>query len=362
MFSKLERKIKTWAAVTLPIRWIEPYMRGGDCLVFSADPLVIYVKDWVIRYRPGALLPILRQSRHRIVHLLISLSWAHDSDWMIKQLKLWQEQHLRRFQRHRVIFMVNSEAEHRMMTAAGLEHVWVNSNSFVNPAVFRILPGTEKHFDAVYDARISPFKRHDLAAGIKSLALITGRIIYHHDEPYIRSIRDILPQAHWFNNPLAADYHWMSFPEINAALNRCRVGLCLSAEEGAMYGSMQYLLAGLPVVSTQSRGGRDEFFDQDYVRIVADNKEAVAAGVREMLDCKLPPEEIRRRTLEKSERHKTRLFGLLDTICPDEDWRADMRCRWENWTSVFFSDCISPTAIRKRVEDAATCKTTSSIS
>jgi len=129
-----------------------------------------------------------------------------------------------------------------------------------------------------------------------------------------------------------------------------------------MYASMQYLLAGLPVVSTKSRGGRDEFFAREYVRIVADNQEAVAAGLREMLDCKVPPEEIRRRTLEKSEQHKTRLFGLLDTICPDEDWRADMRCRWENWTSVFFSDCISPTAIRKRVESAATCKTTSSIS
>ena len=331
-------------------------MRGGDCLVFSADPLVIYVKDWVIRYRPGALLPFFRQSRHRVVHLLISLSWAHDSDTMIEQLKLWLAQHLRRYHSHRVIFMANSEAEHRMMTAAGLENAWVNGNAFVSPAIFIALPGSEKRFDAVYDARISPFKRHDLAAGIKSLALITGRISYHHDESYVRSIRDILPQAHWFNDPLAADYQWMSFPEINSALNQCRVGLCLSAEEGAMYASIQYLLAGLPVVSTESRGGRDEFFAREYVRIVADNKDAVAAGVREMCNCIVSPEEIRRRTLEKIHQHKMRLFELLDSICLDVDWRADMCCRWDSWTSILFSDCVSPTVIRKRVESSAICK------
>ena len=94
---------------------------------------------------------------------------------------------------------------------------------------------------------------------------------------------------------------------------------------------MQYLLAGLPVVSTTSIGGRDEFFSPDYVSIVADNAQAVAAGVTQMRDCPVKADEIRRRTLDKIEQHKTRLFELLDSICSDEDWRSDMRCRWDSW-------------------------------
>jgi len=248
--------------------------------------------------------------------------------------------------------MANTETERLMLTDAGLESAWVSSNAFVNPAIFRPLPESQKRFDAVYDARINHFKRHNLAAGIKSLALITGCNPDFHDELYIRSIMGLLPQAFFFNDPLKADYRFLSLPEINAAINQCRVGLCLSAVEGAMYASIQYLLAGLPVVSTPSRGGRDEFFHPEYARIVADNSEAVAAGVTQMRDCPVKADEIRLRTLDKIEQHKTRLFELLDSICQDEVWRSDMRCRWDSWayTPLF---PVTPNAIRQRIENAA---------
>ncbi len=267
------RKFKTWAATVLRTRLLYPLwaanilttrlfyplMRGGDCNVLSFDPLIIYVKDWVIRSQPFALLPVLRQYNDRTVHMLVSLSWNHDDPLHIKQLIHWQMQHLRRYPRHKIIYMSNSNAEYNMLVSSGLKAVFVSSNAFVSPAIFKPVPESEKRFDAVYDARINPYKRHMLATEIKSLALITARSPSNHDESYIRSVMDILPQAYFFNNPLSADYKWMSLSDINTAINQCRVGLCLSAVEGAMYASMQYLLAGLPVVSTQSRGGRDEF-------------------------------------------------------------------------------------------------------
>jgi glycosyltransferase involved in cell wall biosynthesis len=347
----VENKLKTWAATDLPTRWLDPYMRGGDCQVFSYDPLIIYVPDWIIRYKPVALLRVLRQFSNRNIYLLILLSWAHDNPYLIKQLTLWQERHLRRYPRHRIIFMANSEAEHRMMTAAGLMSAWVSHNAFVSPAIFRYLQESDKRFDAVYDARVDPFKRHKLAAAIESLALITARS--QDGETYMRSIRRILTQAYWFNDPLPSDYRVLSLSEINAALNQCRVGLCLSAEEGAMYASIQYLLAGLPIVSTQSRGGRDEFFAPDYVRIVDDNMEAVAAGVKDMCECPVPPEEIRHRTLEKIEQHKIRLFELLDTICSAEGLHVDLRQSWDSWAVRILSVNATPDVIRKHINDAA---------
>lgn len=354
MFIRLgiENKLKTWAATALPTRWLEPYIRGGDCIVFSSNPLIIYVTDWIIRSRAAALLSALRTFKRQTVYLLIHLSWIHNIPRRIKQLTLLQARHLRRFPRHRMIFMANSELEYQMLTASGLESAFVSHNAFVSPTIFRILPESEKRFDAVYDARISPFKRHNLAVKIQSLALITARAPYLHDESYTRFIRNILPQAHWFNDPLAADYRWMSFADINTALNQCRVGLCLSAEEGAMLASIQYLLAGLPIVSTQSHSGRDEFFAPDYVQIVGDNAEDVAAGVRKMRECPVPPEEIRRCTLEKIEQHKLRLFELLDAICSAEGLHVDLRQRWDYWTVRLF-DNVTPDVIRKHIEDAA---------
>lgn len=183
--------------------------------------------------------------------------------------------------------------------------------------------------------------------------MIATRYATHHDEEYTRSVKNIMPQAHWFNDPLATDYRRMTLAEVNAALNQCRVGICLSEEEGPMFASTQYLLAGLPVVSTKSRGGRDEFFMSDYVRIVDDNAEAVAEGVKEMCHCSVPPEEIRRRTLQKIEIHRDRLFELLDTICDDQMWRAKMRGRWDSWRVLPLIHSITPDIIRKRIKDAA---------
>ncbi|HUN54980.1 MAG TPA: glycosyltransferase [Smithella sp.] len=352
MILKLKRYFKTWIANAAPSGLFDESLRGGDCVMFSSDPLVIYVKDWVIREQPLALFPVLRQFKHKTVYLLISLSWSHETHLRIKALALWHKRHLRRNPLHRMIFLTNTENENRMLAAAGLETAFVSSNSFVSPEIFRPLPESKKRFDAVYDSRISDFKRHNLSTRINSLALITARYPSLHDEPYSRSIMDILPQAYWFNDPLKTSYRPMSLPEINTAINQCRVGLCLSAEEGAMYASMQYLLSGLPVVSTQSLGGRDEFFHSDYALVVADNPEAVAEGVMQMRHCPVDALEIRRRTLDKIERHKTRLYELLDSICADVEWQTVMRCRWDSWSNRPLLD-VTPADIQKRILEAS---------
>lgn len=360
------RKFKTWAATVLPNRlfyplWsadllptglLYPLMRGGDCTVLSADPLIIHVTDWVIRDQPFALLPVLQQYNNQTVHILVSLSWNQDDPLHIEQLTQWYTRHMRRYPRHNIIFLANSHAEYNILKSSGFNTVFVNSNAFVSPDIFKPLPESEKRFDAVYDSRISPFKRHMLAARINNLALITASSPTYLDKQYIRSVMDNLPQVYFFNNPLSADYKWMSLSEINTAINQSHVGLCLSEAEGAMYASMQYLLAGLPIVSTKSRGGRDEFFSPEYARIVADTPEAVADGVREMRNCPLSAEEIRCRTLDKIEQHKKRFFELIDSLCSDNGWRAQMRLRWNLWCYCPIS-IVRPSVISKRIESAS---------
>jgi glycosyltransferase involved in cell wall biosynthesis len=65
-------------------------------------------------------------------------------------------------------------------------------------------------------------------------------------------------------------------------LNQAYCGLALSAIEGGMHASMEYLLCGLPVVTTESLGGRSYFLNSNNSIFVDDNSDAVLSAVNEL--------------------------------------------------------------------------------
>jgi glycosyltransferase involved in cell wall biosynthesis len=81
-----------------------------------------------------------------------------------------------------------------------------------------------------------------------------------------------------------------------------------------MYAATEYMLCGLPVVSTVSEGGRDSWFDPRFTRVVADDPEEVAAAVRNLISQKISPEFIRAETLHRIWEHRRRLLDLGQTI------------------------------------------------
>ena len=121
-------------------------------------------------------------------------------------------------------------------------------------------------------------------------------------------------------------------------INQARVGLCLSAEEGAMYASAEYLLCGLPVVSTRSTGGRDTYFDDTYVKIVEDTPEAVAEGVEEMIERNIDPHYIRERTITKMKEHRDTFINLIQSIYDKECVKRDFR---EEWPRIFINKLLA---------------------
>ncbi len=232
---------------------------------------------------------------------------------------------------HRVTFLATSAAEHVRFQRAGLRTAHVANTAMSDERIFRPLPDRTPRFDAIYDARLSRFKRHELAAEVPSLALIT--YVIETDPEYRAAIATIIARAHVFNGDPESDaYRRLSLEEVNQALNQAAVGLALSREEGGMHASTQYLLAGLPVVSTPSEGGRDEFYHPDYVRIADPTPRAVADAVSEMRRCKVPPEEIRARSLAIVEQHRARLFRCVDEIYADQG--CDRRFK-DDWPSIF---------------------------
>lgn len=183
---------------------------------------------------------------------------------------------------------------HHLIVNASEEEVWrkrwfmrgahFSSSLYVNEHIYKPLD-EPKYYDAIYTAQLAPFKRHWLAKNIQRLMVIS----YGGDLP------SFCPElAH-------AEYNkeFIPRPELAKKLNQAYAGLCLSAQEGAMYASIEYLLCGIPVVSTPSQGGRDEFFNQENSIIVPPEPNAVAQAVERWQKSPPDPHKIREQVLKQ---------------------------------------------------------------
>jgi SAM-dependent methyltransferase len=108
-----------------------------------------------------------------------------------------------------------------------------------------------------------------------------------------------------------------SHQEVNQALSRAATGLVLSEVEGASYAAMEYMLAGLPVVSTPSQGGRDIYFDPDYCAVVAPDPRSIRDAVTALRQRNIPRAYVRERTLQRIEPGRRRFVALVEEIIAD---------------------------------------------
>jgi glycosyltransferase involved in cell wall biosynthesis len=155
------------------------------------------------------------------------------------------------------------------------------------------IPGL-RIYAAIYSARLDPSKRHELAAKIASLLLVYPYAISDSNDAAYRRMKAILPQAMLANHEFGAGtYEKFGPAAVVKLLGHARVGLALTAAEGCMRASMEYMLAGLPVVSTRSIGGRDRYLHGNYCRIVGDDPDHVARAVWELCDLNLDRRRIR---------------------------------------------------------------------
>ncbi|HEU5078236.1 MAG TPA: hypothetical protein VFT72_03450 [Opitutaceae bacterium] len=242
--------------------------------------------------------------------LLVGFLWLQNErtvKWM-REVKTLCAKHLPGWE---IVILCNSEPEVSLYANSDLRAELFNQNSLLDETIYKIDPSVPKEFDAIYDGQLIRFKRHHLAYDVRSLALISYKYDMNYDPSYGRKVVSDLSHATWINNPLDPNYRKLTDAEVAHQYNRARVGLCLSAEEGSMYASTQYLLCGLPLVTTKSRGGRDGMFNEIDCIYVLDTASAVAAAVKEAISRQLDPADVRRRVLEKMEQHRARLITIV---------------------------------------------------
>jgi glycosyltransferase involved in cell wall biosynthesis len=238
------------------------------------------------------------------VFCLVWWSVEAEAGQLLRQLRVLR----RRFPDTTVVILCNSPAEEALLATLGVPAVVCNHNAFITPDLF-VPRQVEPEWTAVHNGALAPYKRHELAQKIASLAVLT----YSRGEypRYVEQMRRLLGHAAWVNAQHDGSFEWLSSTAVAAVLNRCRVGLCLSEREGAMYASFEYLLMGLPVVSTPSLGGRDVFFDPDFSEIVAPDPDAVSDAAERWARRNPPRDEIRARALALRREHLERFTSVL---------------------------------------------------
>jgi len=225
------------------------------------------------------------------VAVLEHIPWWHG--WLGKMIGRKAQQimfSLKGIEHH---LMVHARDEEALRQKCRVRGAFISQNVYVRDDVYRPFP-CDKIYDAVYVAQMKSFKRHHLAANVPQLYVATA---WGGDLPAF--CQDV---GHATFNEKRLDK-----TELAVVVNQACCSLALSAEEGAMLASFESLLCGVPVVSTPSKGGRDEFFDEENCIIVPPDAAAVAAAVERWKQHPPAPQPIRASALQRQEAHRRKL-------------------------------------------------------
>jgi hypothetical protein len=278
----------------------------GPLGLLHARPVILYAPDVELFDPAAALWSVLEALPVRPSYLVVGPTWTLEQGYPQDVLRPALEPLRNQFDHFHIVILASNAAESQALRDCDETPLWCSKGAFLDERSFFPIPERPRAFDAVYDAAWADYKRHHLAGDVASLALITylnprrSTINY-----YVRAFSAVA-QATWLNPPWVLNERHLQPREVNEAYSTARVGLCLSKVEGIMRASIQYLLAGLPVVTTHNLGGRDAFFDPSYTRWVDDDPVEVARAVTELAHLDLDPQVIRRTVLAKVQEHRAR--------------------------------------------------------
>ncbi len=142
-------------------------------------------------------------------------------------------------------------------------------------------------------------------------------------------------------------------------LRRSHVGLALSTLEGVCRASSEYLLTGLPVVSTDSVGGRDVWYDNYNSIIAPATEQDIQSAVETLKNDTRDPHRIRNDYLARAATFRERFRDdVLGCICAKYgvDWDPGQimrmyQFRWWPYPTITQLDWWRPQSLKGVARD-----------
>ena len=289
-------------------------------LLVADPPIVLGWTGRLFRFGSASALAPLFKHRRMVFLLIAKGSVADDSE--AQELADDARSFMAHYPQHRFEWLCNIAEETDKLRANGLLAHTHNQNIFLREDVFKPVAGVVRKFDAVYSGRISPEKRNELAAGIARVGFIAYRDPGEHTvEAFHSACADLVlrvPGGRLLNQLNKTGCKRLTPAEVNHVYAQADVGLCLSPREGAMRVAVEYQLAGLPIVATPCRGGRDHYLDEESWIVVPPDPRAVREAVEEMQARALPRDRVRSRVLARMQRDRQGFIDFVQSIIGEE--------------------------------------------
>jgi glycosyltransferase involved in cell wall biosynthesis len=287
-------------------------MGGYSLTILAKDP---WIASTSAATNPAkAARHLARLSDGGPAHLILQPSWTGRSQ--LSKITLLAREMAAVAPNLRLTVATDSSEDDALYREAGISSIWCNHNAFLYERIFTPVVDVEKIYDAVYVGRLVPFKRHELAAGVPRMAVISGT--HGVEDAYATACIAGYEDLRFVNFEPGTGITRLTPVQVSRILIEARCGLALSETEGAMYASAEYLLCGLPVVTTPSTGGRDAFFHSDYVETVEPVPSPVAEAVARFNARRDDPWAIRNRTLELFKPHRKRLIEWMSEVTGED--------------------------------------------
>ena len=251
--------------------------------------------------------------------LFLQLGWSAELPEVASELKTLLTEARNAFPECRFIILANAPQEVEVIKEFA-EVYLAQHNAFLDPGRYKLAKSGKRKYDALYIARITPFKRHELALKVNNLHLIGS--FSEKERSYFESTITGFSHAKWTQKV-------PSF-FIGREIGKAACGLALSAVEGAMFSCGEYTLCGVPVVNTRNLGGRDTLLPEFAVKTADDNADSVAQAVQYWVDDPVDPQEIRNACLALAAPQKELVQELINSIAGKKVYlphKLNIRCR-----------------------------------
>lgn len=216
-----------------------------------------------------------------------------------------------------------------------------NNNAFINEDIFKPFDAPVKIYDMSVNSRFVRKKNTCIAKlvdNVVHMGYYAEKTDFHHIFPpfgqYV-NFSDTTSSGTYSFSP--NDFRFLNGSVVNEYNNKSITGGIFTSVEGACRSSSEYLLAGIPVVSTVSLGGRDIWYDRHNSLICDGTPESVAECVNIFKSNPVDPYEIRFNHINLSNSHRNTLVNRIEEIVDVID--KDTLCK--NLLHKDFSECFA---------------------
>jgi len=269
------------------------------------------------------------------LHIVLTLNWSIRPEHKLEQFTTAWHKYAKKYPWLIVTVLANEIEELELLRARGIRSELCNQNGLLDERCYNIRP-VKKRYNAVSNSRMAPYKRLELLRDVENCALLTyfldpsdhdyeKRILPHAGGAQAACPHLICPQ---YSN---GKWSWFDNSQICEVLSASRCGVILSEEEGACFAAVEYLLCGLPVVTTPSIGGRSAMFHSDYVIQADPTPESVAEAVRKAALLPITAQEIRERTIANMKEERKKYCAVLNAIAREEGIERDFSAEWDSF-------------------------------